>query len=334
MKIPRRNFIRLVGGAAAAPSIVCWPFAVRAQQPALPVIGFLGPGSAESDAYRLTAFRQGLKETGFVEGGNVAIEYRWAEGHYDRLPALATDLVHRQVAVIAASSTPAALAARAATTTIPIVFELAGDPVKLGLVASLNRPGGNVTGISQLSEEVLPKRLELLHELLPAAHVFALLVNPTDPAVAEPQTRRAQSVANTLGLELHVLNASSEHDFDTVFAKLIELRVSALVISGDAFFSSQSTQLAALTANHAVPAVYQHRDFADAGGLMSYGSSITDTHRLAGTYAGRVLKGDKPADLPVQQSTKVELFLNLKTAKALGISVPLSLLGRADEVIE
>jgi putative tryptophan/tyrosine transport system substrate-binding protein len=252
----------------------------------------------------MTAFRQGLNESGYVEGQNLTIEYRWAEGHYDRLPALATDLVHRQVAVIAASSTPAALAAKAATTTIPIVFELAGDSVKLGLVASLNRPGGNITGISQLSEEVLPKRLELLHELLPTAHVFALLVNPTDPAVAEPQTREAQSAANTLGLELHVLNASSEHDFDTVLAKLIELRASALVISGDAFFSSHTTQLAALMASHAVPAVYQHRDFAAAGGLMSYGSSITETHRLAGIYAGRMLKGDKPADLPVQQSTK------------------------------
>jgi putative ABC transport system substrate-binding protein len=289
----------------------------------MPVIGFLGPGSAQTDAYRVIAFRQGLSELGFVEGQNVTIEYRWAEGHYDRLPALATDLVHREVGLIVASSTPAALAAKTATTTIPIVFELSGDPVKLGLVASLNRPGGNITGISQLSTEALPKRLELLHELLPAAQVFALLVNPTDPAVAEPQTRQAQSVANTLGLELHVVNASSEHDLDTVFAKLIELRASALVISGDALFSSHSTQLAALTANHAVPAAYQHRDFAAAGGLMSYGSSITDTHRLAGMYAGRILKGDKPADLPVQQSTKVELFLNLKTAKALGITVPL-----------
>jgi putative tryptophan/tyrosine transport system substrate-binding protein len=329
IRFGRREFISALGSAA-----ISWPLAARAQQPAMPVIGFLGPGSAESDAYRVTAFRQGLNEAGYVDGQNLTIEYRWAEGHYDRLPAMAADLAHRQVALIAASSTPGALAAKAATTTIPIVFELAGDPVELGLVASLNRPGGNVTGISQLSEEVLPKRLELLHELLPTGHVFALLVNPTDPAVAEPQARQAQSAADTLGLELHVLNASSEHDLDTVLAKLIELRASALVISGDAFFSSHSTKLATLTANHAVPAVYQHRDFADAGGLMSYGSSITDTHRLAGIYAGRILKGDKPADLPVQRSTKVELFLNLKTAKALGITVPLSLLGRADEVIE
>ena len=324
----RRQFIVLICSAAV------WPLAARAQQTAMPVIGFLGPGSAQSDAYRVSAFRQGLSEAGFVEGQNLTIEFRWAEGRYDRLPALATDLVHRQVAVIVASSTPAALAAMAATTTIPIVFELSGDPVKLGLVASLNRPGGNITGIVQLSQEVLPKRLELLHDLLPAAHVFALLVNPTDPAVAEPQVRQAQSVANTLGLELHVLNASSEHDFDAVLAKLIELRAGGLVIGGDAFFSSYSNQLAALAIQHAVPAVYQHRDFAAAGGLMSYGSSITDTHRLAAIYAGRILKGDKPADLPVQQSTKVELFLNLKTAKALGITVPLSLLGRADEVIE
>ena len=324
----RRDFIMLIGGAAAS------PLAARAQQPPMPVVGFLGPGSAQSDAYRVTAFRRGLNEAGYFDGQNLTIEYLWAEGHYDRLPAMAADLVHRQVAVIFASSTPGALAAKAATTTIPIVFELSGDTVKLGLVASLNHPGGNITGITQLSQEVLPKRFELLHELLPSAHVFALLVNPTDPAVAEPQILQAQSAANTLGLELHVLNASNETDFDPVLAKLTELRASALVISGDAFFSSHTTQLAALTASHAVPAVYQQRAFAAAGGLMSYGSSITDTHRLAGIYAGRILKGDKPADLPVQQSTKVELFLNLKTAKALSLTVPISLLGRADEVIE
>ena len=325
----RREFIKAIAG-----STIALPSVTRAQQSTMPVIGFLGPGSAQSDAYRVTAFRQGLNEAGYVDGQNLTIEYRWAEGHYDRLQAMAADLVHRQVAVIFASSTPGALAAKAATTTIPIVFELSGDAVKLGLVASLNHPGGNIPGITQLSQEVWPKRVELLHELLPSAHVFALLVNPTDPAVAEPQIYQARSAANTLGLELHVLNASNETDFDTVLAKLIELRASALAISGDAFFSSHTTQLAALTTSHAVPAVYQHRDFAAAGGLMSYGSSITDTHRLAGIYAGRILKGDKPADLPVQQSTKVELFLNLKTAKALGITVPISLLGRADEVIE
>jgi putative ABC transport system substrate-binding protein len=328
----RREFISLFGGAAA--SSVLRPLAAGAQPAAMPVIGFLGPGSAESDAYRVKAFRQGLNESGYVEGQNVTIEYRWAEAHYDRLPSMAADLVQRQVAMIAATSTPAALAAKAATTTIPIVFEAATDPVKLGLVASLNRPGGNLTGVTQLAEEVAPKRLELLHESLPAVRVMAVLVNPTDPALAGPQARQAVSVANSLGLELHVLNASNERDFDAAFAKLTELRAGALVIGGDAFFTSHSEQLAALALSHAMPAVYQRREFAAAGGLMSYGSSITETHRLAGIYAGRILKGDKPADLPVQQATKIELFINLKTAKALGISFPLPLLGRADEVIE
>jgi putative ABC transport system substrate-binding protein len=325
----RRQFITLFGGAAAA-----WPLAARAQQPAMPVIGFLGPGSAESDAYRVTAFWQGLKESGYVEGQNVTIDYRWGEGHYDRLPAMAIELVHDQVAVIAATSLPATLAAQAATTTIPIVFETAGDPVKLGLVASLNRPGGNITGVTQTNEEVAPKRLELLHELLPKARVMALLVNPTDLPFAEPQARAALSVANTLGLELHVLNASTERDFESVFAKLIELQAGGLVIGGDAFFTSHIQQLAALALHDAVPAVYQWRAFAAAGGLMSYGSNITETHRLVGLYAGRILKGDKPADLPVQQATKIELYINLKTAKALGIAFPLTLLGRADEVFE
>jgi putative tryptophan/tyrosine transport system substrate-binding protein len=328
----RRELISLLGGAVA--SSIFWPLAARAQQALMPVIGFLGPGSAESDAYRATAFRQGLSETGYVEGQNLTIEYRWGEGHYDRLPALAADLVHRRVAVIAATSTPAALAAKAATTTIPIVFEAASDPVKLGLVASLNRPGGNLTGVTQLAEEMLPKRFELMHELLPKARVMALLVNPEDPALAEPQAREAESVANTLGFELHVLNASTEPDFDAVFAKLIELQAPPLIIGGDAFFTSHSEQLAALATSHAVPSVYQWREFAAAGGLMSYGSNITETHRLAGIYAGRILKGDKPVDLPVQQATKVELFLNLKTAKALSITFPLTLLGRADEVME
>ncbi len=325
----RRDFITLIGSAAVA-----WPLATRAQQPTMPVIGFLGPGSAESDAYRVTAFRQGLNASGYVEGQNLTIEYRWAEGHYDRLPALATDLVHRQVAMIAATSTPAALAAKAATTTVPIVFEVASDPVKLGLVASLNRPGGNITGVTQLAEEVGPKRLELLHELLPTARVIALLVNPTSPALAEPQTTAALSVAHAFGLDLHVLNASSERDFDGVFADLIRLRASGLVIGGDPFFTSHSKQLAALAIHHVVPAIYQWREFAAAGGLMSYGSNVIDTHRLAGALVGRILKGDKPADLPVQQATKVELYINLKTAKALGLTFPLTLLGRADEVFE
>ena len=325
----RREFITLLGGAAAT-----WPLAARAQQPTMPVIGFLGPGSAESDAYRVMAFRQGLNESGYVEGQNFTIEYRWAEGHYDRLPAMATELVHLQVTMIAATSTPSALAAKAATTTVPIVFEVASDPVKVGLVASLNRPGGNITGVTQRAEEVAPKRLELLHELIPTARVMALLVNPTDPALAEPQAREALSAAHALGLELHILNASSERDFDAAFAKLIELRAGGLVIGGDAFFTSHSEQLAALAISHSVPAVYQWRQFAAAGGLMSYGSNITETHRLVGGLAGRILKGDKPADLPVQQATKVELFINLKTAKTLGITFPLSLLGRADEVFE
>jgi ABC-type uncharacterized transport system substrate-binding protein len=325
----RREFITLLAGAAAA-----WPLAARAQQVSVPVIGFLGPGSAQSDAYRVTAFRQGLTEAGLVDGQNFTIEYRWADSHYDRLPALATELVHRQVAVIATSGTPAALAAKAATKTIPIVFETAADPVKIGLVASLNRPGGNVTGVTQASEEVAPKRLELLHELLPKAGVLALLVNPTAPELAEPQKREVLSAAQALGIDLHVLNASTEQDFDRIFAKLTELRAGGLVIGGDAFFTSHIKQLAVLTVQHAVPAIYQWREFAAAGGLMSYGSNVTETHRLVGIYAGRILKGSKPADLPVQQAAKVEMFINLKTARALGITIPLPLSGRADEIFE
>ncbi len=325
----RREFISLLGGAAAS-----WPLAARAQQVSVPLIGFLGPGSAQSDAYRVTAFRQGLSEAGLVDGQNFRIEYRWADSHYNRLPALATELVQRQVAVIATSGTPAALAAKAATKTIPIVFETAADPVKIGLVASLNRPGGNVTGVTQASEEVAPKRLELLHELLPKAGVLALLVNPTAPALAEPQKREVLSAAQALGIDLHVLNASTEQDFDRIFAKLTELRAGGLVIGGDAFFTSHAKQLAALTVQHAVPAIYQWREFAAAGGLMSYGSNVTETHRLVGIYTGRILKGGKPADLPVQQAAKVEMFINLKTARALGITIPLPLSGRADEIFE
>jgi putative ABC transport system substrate-binding protein len=326
----RREFITLLlGGGATA-----WPFAARAQQAAMPVIGYLGPGSAESDAFRVTAIRQGLNESGYVEGQNVTIDYLWAEDHHDRLPAMATDLVNHRVNLIVATSTPAVLAAKAATTTIPIVFEAAADPVKLGLVASLSRPGGNITGVTQLGEEVLPKRLELLHELLPTVRIMALLINPTDPALAEPQARVSMSAAKNLGIELHVLNASTERDFDAVFAKLMELRAGGIVIGGDALFTGHNDQLAALTVSHAVPAIYQRREFAAAGGLMSYGSSLADTHRLVGALAGRILKGDKPADLPVQQTTKIELYINLKTAKALGLTIPLTLLGRADEVIE
>ena len=327
--IGRRELLAALGGAAAA-----WPLTARAQGSAMPVVGYLGPGSAVSDAFRVTAFRQGLSEAGFVEGQNVTVDYRWAEEHYDRLSAMATDLVNRHVAVIVATSTPAALAAKVATTTVPIIFETAADPVKLGFVASLNRPGGNLTGVTQLGEEVLPKRLELLHELLPSARVMALLINPADPVLAEPQTRVVLSAAKTFGLELHVLRASTERDFDAVFAKLIELRASGLVIGGSNIFTGHIDQLAALTVRHAVPAIYQRREFAAAGGLMSYGSSIPDTHRIVGLYTGRILKGDNPANLPVQQASKVELYINFKTAKAFRLTVPLPLLGRADEVIE
>jgi ABC-type uncharacterized transport system substrate-binding protein len=323
----RREFIALLGGAAA------WPLAARAQQRTMPVIGYLGTGSAQSDAFRVTGFRQGLKEAGYVEGQNLTIEYRWAEDHLDRLPAMAADLVRHQVALIVAIGAAASLAAKAATTTLPIVFETAGDPVKLGLAGSLSRPGGNLTGVTQLGEEEAPKRLELLHELLPTARVMALLVNPVEP-IARDQVRVSLAAAKTLGLELNVINASIERDLDAAFAKLTELRAGGLSIGGATLFTSHIDQLAALTVRHRIPAVYQRREFAAAGGLMSYGTNIADTHRLVGIYAGRVLKGEKPADLPVQQATKVELYINLKTAKALGITVPISLLGRADEVIE
>ena len=328
IQLGRREFITLLGGVAAA-----WPLTAQAQQP-LPVIGFLNSSSPDGYAPMASAFRQGLKETGYVDGHNVAIEYRWAEGRNDRLPSFVADLVQRKVNVIAATTTAAALAAKAATTTIPIVFETTADPVQLGLVASLNRPGGNVTGVTQTNMEIAPKRLELLHELVPTASVMALLVNPTDPALAESATKELQEAASILGLKLHVMQASTERDFDAVFAKLIQLRAGGLVIGSDPFFTSRSQQLAKLTVDHAVPAVYQFREFAVAGGLLSYGAAITDAYRLAGNYTGRVLRGDKPADLPVQQATKVEMIINLKTAKALGLNVPNPLIGRADEVIE
>ena len=322
----RRDFIKLIAGSAAAS-----PLAVRAQQSPLPVIGFVNVASAKGYAPLLSAFLKGLSETGYVDGRNVAIEYRWAEDRSDRLPAMVDDLVHRQVAVIAATSTPAALAAKAATKTIPIVFTTAFDPVQLGLVASLNQPGGNVTGVTQTNEEMTPKRIQLLHELAPTASVMALLVNPANPAVS---IKELQAAARALGLELHVLNASTERDFDAAFAKLIQIRAGGLVIAGDPFFTARMEQLAALTVRHAVPTIYHNRDFAVAGGLLSYGADVRETYRLAGNYTGRVLKGDKPADLPVQQTTRVALTINLKTAKALGINVPNTLIGRADEVIE
>jgi ABC-type uncharacterized transport system substrate-binding protein len=326
----RREFITLVGGAAAA-----WPIAARAQQPAMPVIGYIGTGSRESDAFRLPSFHRGLHETGYVEGRNVTIEYRWAEGRNDRLPALAAELVRRQVAVIAVpASTPGALAAKAATTTIPIVFYIGLDPVEFGLVASLHRPGGNVTGVTGWNVTVGPKRLELLHEVVPTATSIALLINPTSPDLADADLREQQGAAHTLGLGLHVLHASTERDFDAVFARSVQLRVGGLVIGTDSFFNTRKEQLAALSVHHRVPTVHQYREFAAAGGLMSYGTDTSDLSHQVGVYTGRILKGEKPADMPVQQATKVELIINLKTAKTFGITFPLPLLGRADEVIE
>jgi ABC-type uncharacterized transport system substrate-binding protein len=326
----RREFITLLGGAAVA-----WPLAARAQQQAMPVVGVLSAEWPDQFTDRLRAFHEGLREAGYIDGRNLAIEYRWAEGRNDRLPALAAELVRRQVSVIVtAGSTPAALAARAATTTMPIVFYLGADPVEAGLVTSLSRPGGNLTGVVTLNVEVAPKRLELLHELVPTATVIAALVNPTNPVLAETLTRNLQTAARTLGVQLHVLHASSEQDFDTVFASLVQLRAGGLVIGADALFNSRSEQLAALTIRHAVPAVYQYREFVSAGGLMSYGTTVVDTYRPLGVYTGRILKGEKPAELAVQQATKLELIINVKTAKALGLTVPLPLIGRADEVIE
>ena len=323
----RREFITLLGGAAA------WPLAARAQQPAMPVVGFLNTRVPGADPHLLAAFRRGLKETGYVEGQNVTIEYRWAYNQYDRLPALAADLVRRPVTVIAAIGSPSAPAAKATTTTIPIVFIIGFDPVEVGLVTSLNRPGGNLTGVTVLGVELGSKRLELLHELAPTANIVAALVNPNTPA-AETQSTDLQTAARSLGLKLHVLHASSERDFDTVFATLLQLGAGGLVVGNDTFFSTRSEQLAALALRHGVPAIFQYRQFVEAGGLMSYGGDLADNYRLTGVYTGRVLKGEKPADLPVMQSTKVELIINVKTARALGLTVPLSLLGRADGVIE
>jgi putative tryptophan/tyrosine transport system substrate-binding protein len=322
----RREFITLLGSTAAA-----WPRAGRAQQRAMPVIGFLNSGSPHAYATRLRAFARGLKEEGYIEGQNVAIEYRWAGDHDDRLPVLAAELVHRQVTVIAAGGSPSSVAAKAATATIPIVFETAGDPVKLGLVASLNRPGGNLTGVTNLNVEVGQKRLELLRELIPAATNIAVLINPSAPAVTEQFIGALEAAAPALGMQLHVLQASTDHDLDTVFAAL---RADALVIGPYAFFGLRMDQIGALSLRHAVPAISMYRPFVAAGGLISYGADETETYRLVGIYTGKILKGAKPGDLPVQRVTKVELMINLKTAKALGITVPLALSGRADELIE
>ena len=322
----RRKFIKLIGGAAVA-----WPLAASAQQSAMPVIGFMNLSTPR--AYMEAAFRQGLSETGYIEGQNVTTEYRWADGHDDRLPALAADLVRQRVSVIAATGTPAALAAKGATAAIPIVFETAGDPVKLGLVESLNRPGRNITGVTQLSSELVAKRLGLLHDLIPAARIIGFLVNPADPRT-ESQTGEMQEAAHSLGLQLHVLNARSDEEIDRAFASLPELRPGALVVGTGDLFSRQSERLVALVARQGVPAIYQYREYAAAGGLISYGASLTDSYRQVGIYAGRVLKGGKPADLPVTRATRFELVINLKTAKALGLAIPPGILAIADEVIE
>jgi putative tryptophan/tyrosine transport system substrate-binding protein len=327
--VNRREFITLLGGGVAV-----WPLAGRAQQSTVPVVGFLSSASPEAYARRLRAFHQALKETGYVEGQNVEVEYRWAEGQNNQLPALAAELVHRQVAVIAATGTAATFAAKSATATIPIVFSAAVDPVAEGLVASLSRPGGNLTGVTSLNVEVGPKRLELLHEVVPSATSMALLVNPTTPSLAEPFSRYLQAAARVLRLQLHLLHASSEREIEAAFATLVKLRAGGLVIMPDQLFIARSKQLAALTVRHAVPSVHLFREFAAAGGLMSYGSDEGEYYRLVGIYIGRILKGEKPSDLPVQQVTKVELIINLKTARALGLTIPPPLLARADEVIE
>jgi putative ABC transport system substrate-binding protein len=324
----RRDFITLLGGAAAT-----WPLAARAQQPAMPVVGYLSAGTSSGDARPVAAFVKGLGETGYQDGKNVKIEYRWAENQYDRLSAMAADLARQRVAVISAMTTPAARAAKAATPTIPVVFTTIADPVQIGFVSSLNRPGGNVTGVTLLSVEVGPKLLELLHGAVPSASVIALLLNPTNPN-AESQSKNTQEAALKLGVTIHVLNASTERDFDAAFAKLRELRAGALIIGQDVLFNSRSEQLAALTLRHAVPAIYPQPEFAAAGGLISYGASRSDAWRQAGIYVGRVLKGEKPAELPVVQSAKFEFVINLKTAKSLNLAVPQGLLNAADEVIE
>jgi ABC-type uncharacterized transport system substrate-binding protein len=332
----RREFITLLGGVAAWPvAAMAWPLAARAQQPAMPVIGFLDPTSPDMYADRLRAFRQGLKDTGYVERENVAIEHRWAENQIDRLPELATELVRRQVAVITTGGGPTApLAAKAATTTIPIVFAVGEDPVRLGLVASLNRPGGNLTGINFFNTELTAKRLELLREVVPGAARVAVLVNPTIAANTESVVRDVGAAARAVGLQIQVLNAGTSREIEAVFAAFVRERPDALLVSGDAFFASRRVQLALLAARHALPGSYASRQFAEAGGLMSYGSNIADAYRQLGVYTGRILKGAKPADLPVVQASKIEFVINALTARVLGLTVPDKLLVAADEVIE
>ena len=328
----RREFITLIGGAAAT-----WPLAARAQQQAMPVIGFLNAGSPEQSAHEVDAFRLGLNEMGYVEGRDVAIEFRWAQNRYEHLPGLAAELVRRQVSVITTGrNVRAALAAKTATATVPIVFLIGANPVELGLVTSLNRPGGNLTGVTTLNTEIEPKRLEILRELLPTARIMAVLVNPiNDPAVVETELRQAQAAAPTLGLQMiHVLQASTERDLDDAFSILMQRRAEGLAINADMFFYSKSVELAALASRHAVPTISPYREFVTAGGLMSYGGSISELYRLVGVYTGRILKGEHPAELPVQQVTRVQLVINLKTAKALGLEIPPTLLATADEVIE
>jgi putative tryptophan/tyrosine transport system substrate-binding protein len=326
----RREFIALLGGAAAA-----WPLATHAQQPALPVVGFLHTTTPDTNAERLRAFRRGLKDAGFTEGENVAVEYRWAEGQFDRLPALAADLVRRNVAVIAATGgSPAALAAKATTATIPIVFGVFDDPVRLGLVASLARPGGNATGVNFFNVELAAKRLQLLHELVPAATQVAVLVNPADATNAEAQLSALAAAAAALGLRLQVLKASSSDEIDVAFAQFARERPDALFVGSGAFYLSRRVQLVHLVTRHALVATYSARDYAVVGGLMTYGAAVTDAYYQVGVYAGRILKGVKTAELPVVQSTKFELVINRQTAKTLGIEVPPMLLARADEVIE
>jgi ABC-type uncharacterized transport system substrate-binding protein len=325
----RRQFITLLGGAAAA-----WPLAARAQQPAMPAIGYLHSAASDAFAHSVEAFRKGLNEAGYTVGQNVAIEYRWADGHFDRLPELAADLVRRQVAVLVAQGgATAAVAAKAATATIPIVFSSGGDPVALGLVASLSHPGGNATGVNLLTSMLVSKRLEILHQVMPGAKVVAVLINPNN-ATAPEQLKDLEDGARALAVQPKVFNAGSAAEIDAAFAAMAQARISAIVFAADPTFLDQRRQLVDLAARYKIPAIFEWRDHAEAGGLMSYGTSLADAYRQVGRYTGRILKGEKPADLPVVQSTKVELVINLKTAKALGIEFPLSLLGRADEVIE